>query len=400
MKVLQINAVYKTGSTGRNVYELHTAMQNIGIESFVASTHMNDIDNNVYQIGSPIDWKLHGILSRISGLQGYFSTKATKELLKFMDDIKPDIVHINNLHANYINLSLLFSYLERNDISTVITLHDCWFYTGKCTHYTVDNCFRWKTGCHNCPRLKVDNKSWFFDRTSKMWMDKKNWYNSISRLAVVGVSEWISNEAKQSILNSALIVKRVYNWIDLDVFKPIKSTILSNIENKFIILGVSSRWSNKKGLDYFIELASILKKDEVIVLVGEMPSIALPDNIIHVDATNNLQELVEYYCSADVFLQLSEEESFGKVVAEALACGTPVVTVNSTANKELVPCSCGIVVDEMNCESIYNAVEHIRINGKLSFKNECRKFAEENFEMNKCVKEYIDIYTELMVKRN
>jgi hypothetical protein len=122
-----------------------------------------------------------------------------------MKKLKPDIVHLQNLHGNYINLKRLLTYLGENDIPTVLTLHDCWFFTGMCCHYTVDKCYKWENECFECPQLHKENKSWFFDRTRKIFNDKKKWFCSIPRLAVIGVSDWITNEAKRSFLFSALI---------------------------------------------------------------------------------------------------------------------------------------------------------------------------------------------------
>ena len=90
---------------------------------------------------------------------------------------------MNNLHSNYVNFKILFQYLAKHNIPTVITLHDCWFYTGKCMHYTKINCDKWKTGCNNCPIFKKGNPSWFFDRTKTLWNDKRNIYLNHNNLA-------------------------------------------------------------------------------------------------------------------------------------------------------------------------------------------------------------------------
>ena len=218
MKVIQINAVYKIRSTGRIVFELHQFLLKNGIESYVACSDGNDKDE-IYLIGSNFEKKLHALMSRLTGLQGYFSRIGTKRLIKYMDQIKPDIVHLGNLHANYVNLPMLLRYLAQHDIATVITLHDCWFFTGKCMHYTVVRCQKWKDGCNRCPQLRADNKSWIFDRTSKIWKDKKTGIEAIPRLAVIGVSDWITNEARHSLLGKAKLIRRIYNWIDLDTFQ-------------------------------------------------------------------------------------------------------------------------------------------------------------------------------------
>lgn len=396
MKVLQINAVYGISSTGRITMELEHILQQQGHQSLVAATKTNCQRDGLYIIGNKWDWKLHALCSRIFGLQGYYSGRATKKLIQYIEAEKPDIIHLHNLHANYVNLPMLFRYIAEKNIATVITLHDCWFYTGKCTHYTTEQCFKWKTGCQNCPKLRTDNKSWLFDRTAKMWADRKAWFEWVPRLAVVGVSDWIAEDARKSVMRSAKYITRIYNWIDLECFKPQTECCIQGYEGKFVILGVASGWGEKKGLPTFLELSRQLEDDEVLILVGGMPAIHLPDNIVHIPATENVQKLVDYYCLADVFLQLSKEESFGKVAAEALACGTPVITVDSTANKELVPDGCGIVLDHLDVPAVKNALQTVRKNGKKYYSDSCRCFAEDNFAMKDRVNDYIHLYEKLL----
>ena len=172
MRILQINAVYEKYSTGRTTKELHEYLQSNHIESYVASPDLGGLVDNCYCIGNRIDRKMHALCSRVSGKQGYFSTKATKGLLNYMDDISPDIVVLRNLHGNYINLNLLLEYIRRKNIITILVLHDCWFYTGKCVYYIEDNCSKWKNGCGECPALKKGNPSFFFDKSNKMLKDK------------------------------------------------------------------------------------------------------------------------------------------------------------------------------------------------------------------------------------
>lgn len=402
MKVLQINAVNGIRSTGRTTLEIADYLNKNGYEGYLAYSDGMPYKQG-FKIGTKIEIKLHGLLSRIFGTQAYFSKYGTKKLLRYIDNLRPDIIHLHNLHSNYINIELLLKYIADKNIATVLTLHDCWFYTGKCTHYTIDNCYKWKIKCGNCPRLKKDNKSWFFDKTMKMHRDKNEWFRNIPRLAVVGVSDWITNEARSSLLSSAKIITRIYNWIDLDIFKPVNTDDLRkrlNLTNEFIILGVASSWSNAKGLDKFIELASILSSDIVILLVGNInTSIILPQNVIHINETHDINELVEYYSLADVFLNMSLEESFGKVTAEALACGTPVITNNYTANPELVGKYCGFVVENQSTIEIFKYVEAIRRKGKLYFSEECINYARENFNKHDRIFEHTQLYKELITMR-
>lgn len=399
LKVLQVNAVNGILSTGRSCSEIADYLNRRGDACYTAYSIGQDSCNS-FCISSAWECKCHALLSRVTGLQGYFSHISTAKLLCLIRDIKPDVVQLRNLHANYLHLNKLLHYLASHDIATVVTLHDCWVYTGKCTHYTSIGCNKWQTGCYACPKLKTDNVSWFFDRTPKMWQDKKNGWRSIPRLAVIGVSDWITGEAKKSpMFVNASVIRRIYNWIDLDVFCPMDSALTKEklgLSDKKIILGVASGWNNKKGLDRFIELAELLKEDERIVLVGNMPQVSLPDYVISVPATADVNELAAYYNAADVFLQLSPEETFGKVVAEALACGTPVVTNAGTANPELVNASCGeVLLANADVSDILAAVRRFLRVGKDCYSSRCRERVEMLFNKDENMAQYRSVYSAL-----
>ncbi len=399
MRVLQINAVNGISSTGRSSVELADYLNYNNHEAHIA--YAGGIAYfKEYKIGSEANRKLHSLLSRITGKQAYFSVRSTHRLLQYISELKPDIVHLRNLHSNFIHLGLLLSFLSEKDIPTVLTLHDCWFFTGKCTHYTVDECYKWQDECGKCPRLKKDNPSWFFDRTKEMLNDKKNWFGMIPRLAVVGVSDWISDEARKSLLSSAKLITRIYNWIDLDVFKPVDTTELRpklGLQEKYIILGVSSGWSNSKGLDQFIELSGLITEEMVIILVGRMSKrIKLPHNIRHINEIHDVDRLAEYYSLADVLVHFSMEETFGKTIAEANACGTPAVVLNSTACPETLGKDCGIVVNNNKTEEVYEAIKHIQRIGKANYSKVCQTSVRERYNYLSQAKKYLNLYNHLL----
>ncbi|CZR05641.1 Glycosyltransferase involved in cell wall bisynthesis [Trichococcus flocculiformis] len=399
MRVLQINAVYGIMSTGRTVLEMEKYLIKLGHESIVAYSEA-PYSNSGYKIGGTFGKKIHGLFSRVTGLQGYFSSLSTRKFLKYIDDVKPDIVHVRNLHSNFINMGMLFDYLAKNDIATIITLHDCWFYSGGHTHYVKDKFYDWRDGFskYNKNKKIMGNPSWFFDRSEKIFNDQVKWFTQIPRVSFVGVSNWITSEARQSKVTDRSHVQTIYNWIDLDTFHPVDDPILKeemNIQNKFIILGVASGWGNNKGLDKFIELSNSLKDDECILLVGRVnESIHLPKNIINIPETHDIAELVRYYSISDVFVNLSNEESFGKVSAEALACGTPVITNNSTANPEIVGEGCGYIIDSF--DDIRKRIDQIKICGKKSYSKLCVQFAHDNFDSRERMEDYVKLYTSLI----
>lgn len=401
MKIVQINAVYEKYSTGRTTKELHEALINYGYESFVASPDLNGLNNNCYEIGCKFDRKVHAVLSRLIGTQGYFSTGATRKLINYLNSIKPDVIILRNLHGNYINVKRLLDYISENKIATVLVLHDCWFYTGKCVYYTEDNCFRWKEQCGNCPALKKGNPSLFFDRSRKMLKDKSEKFQKIeNRLAVVGVSKWVADDVRKSILKNARIIKYIYNWINLEQFSPnahISIIKKYNLPSKKIILGVAMSWNKAKGIDVFNGLADMLSDDYQIVLIGDV-STPINEKIISIGTVKDTGELAALYAASYVFLNPSIQETFGKTTAEAMACGTPIIAYNGTAMPELVGTDgkCGILINSQDPCEYKEALDIISCGNQETYRVACRERAEQLFDKEENIKEYLRIFDDLV----
>ena len=400
MRIVQINAVYQYSSTGKLTEEMQEYMLSKGEDSYVFCTNWNDSQKGIYKIGSKLDYKIHGLLSRVFGKQGYYSVIPTLNLIKRLRIIKPDVVVLGNLHGNYINLPKLLRYLAEDKVPTLLILHDCWFFTGHCCYYVEDQCSKWMTECKQCPAINKYNKSLFFDTSTELFNEKKKLFAKIENLTVVGVSEWVKNEAKKSaILSRAKRFDRVYNWLNLDLFHPKDATQVRTElkfgKSDFIILGVSQIWNDYKGIGRFVKLAES-RPNYRILLVGKMPTdITLPSNITSLGVINNPEDLSMLYNMADVFVNFSIQETFGKVSAEAVACGTPIVTNTTTANPELCGEGCGIVVDLNDWSGVLEAIDTIHSNGKRTYSPNCVSFAQANFEKQGRLDEYYQLIKEI-----
>lgn len=405
MRVLQINAVYEKFSTGRTVQELHKALCERGHDSYVAAPDIGNLTTNAYKIGNKYDWKIHAFLSRTTGLQGYFSVRETKKLLKYIDQVKPDLVFLRNLHSNYINLQLLLSYIAQKNIAVVIVLHDSWLYTGKCVYYIEDKCDKWMHGCGRCPALKKGNPSWLFDRSAKMLADKKKWFSNIHKLAVIGVSDWTAGDARHSILSGATMIKRIYNWIDLQLFCPHDTSPLREklgLNDKIVILGLSMLWIPQKGIEIFLKLGDLLPDNFQIVLVGSCDRSKYDSKKIKFLGTvKDTKYLADLYAMADIFVNPTIQDTFGKTTAEAMASGTPVVAYNCTALPELLGLdgSCGELVDEYDAESFLSKIQLVYRKLASKYKFMCRKRAENLFDKDKNIEEYIRLCSDLIAKK-
>lgn len=395
MKILQINAVYGVGSTGVIVRDIHELCLSEGIESFVAYSTSNlpesDIKNG-YKIGGTAGKKLHAVLCRINGMQGYFSRFATGRLLRHIDKIKPDIVSLHNLHSNYINLNMLLRYLAKKDIKTIVTLHDCWYFTGGCFHYTAAGCDKWQKECGNCPKKKSDTPAYLFDRSRKILRDRKKYFDRIKNLTVIGVSEWIAEEAKKGIFKGR-DVRFAHNGVDLEVFKPTESDIREKygIENKFVILGPASKWLLPINRECFEKVTENLKEDEAFLLLGctEEQKASLPKKIIPLPFIRDRVELAKVYSAADVFVNPTREDTLCFMNLEPQACGVPVVTFNNTGAAETVDGICGFAVENGDVETLIKGLSRVRENRNTICSSQCVEWIKENFNKKECYRYYV-----------
>lgn len=400
--LLQINVVANSGSTGRIVEGIVETLINDNWNCYTAyGRWANPSKSHLYKIGNKYSVYSHYLISSLFDMHGLASTYATKRLISKIKEINPDLIHLHNIHGYYVNFPLLFHFLSQLKIPVVWTLHDCWAYTGHCVYYTRANCTKWINGCYNCPSLRDYPASLLCDHSWKNYNLKKQSFTSVKNLTLVAVSQWLVNEVKQSFL-CHYPIKMIHNGIDTDVFRPVdvKAKLKYNVENRFLILGVAAGWNSRKGLSDFIKLSKQLSLDDVIILVGlnQEQISQLPSNIIGLKKTENIDELVELYSSADLFVNFSTEETFGLTTAESMACGTPVLVHNSTACPEIVTEDTGFVIELHNIDGVLRAIEHLKVVGKQYYSDNCRSYVLKNLKKGDKYKEYAVLYKELLQK--
>lgn len=391
MKIVQINVTCGAGSTGKICVDVSKLLAEKGIENYIlySSGHSDYPLGIKYTNDKYI--KLQALKSRILGNYGFNSQKATKNLISELEKIKPDIIHLHNLHGHNVNLTTLFKYIKKNpQIKLYWTFHDCWTFTGYCPYFDIVECNKWQNCCGTCPQKK--QFSWFLDKSAKLHKKKRELFKGLD-LTIITPSEWLGNLVKQSFLKD-YEVKVINNGIDLEIFKPTESDFREKygLQNKKIVLGVAFGWGKRKGLDVFVELAKRLSNDYQIVLVGTNDEVdkLLPSNIISIHRTSNQKELAEIYTAADVFANPTREEVLGLVNLEALACGTPVVTFRTGGSPECIDESCGIVVDKNDIAAFEQAIK-ISCDKKSFMKDACSERAEI-YDMLAKYKGYVELY--------
>ena len=396
MRLVQINAC-DFGSTGKIMFNIADVAKKEGIDTYTFSSKREAKNFNIMEhvyIDTELDYKIHMLLGVMFGFQADLSYFATKRLIKKLKKIAPDIIHLHNIHGWYLNNSLLFKYIRKNNIKVIWTLHDCWTFTGRCPYFQITGCDKWKTGCYDCCYdRKMYPASFYFDISKFQYKKKKKIFTQISDITFITPSKWLANLVKESYLKD-YPVKVINNGIDLNVFTPRDSDFREryNLNNKKIVLGVAMGWGKRKGFDVFIELAKRLKEDYQIVLVGtnDEDDSQLPENVISIHGTNNQTELAEIYSAADVFAMPTKEDNFPTVNIEALACGTPVVTYNTGGSPEIIDETCGTVVEYDNIDEFEKEIRRVCVE-KPYLKESCVKRAKK-FNMNDKFREYVELY--------
>lgn len=401
-KLFQICVEGNTGSTGTIAEAIGELVLQNGWESYIAHGRFpRSSKSQIIRIGSDFDVILHGIKTRLFDQHGLGSCYATKLLIHQMRKIKPDIIHLHHLHGYYINIELLFNYLSDADVPVIWTFHDCWSITGHCAHFDFAGCYKWKTECNHCPQKKEYPTSFFIDRSTKNYYLKKLLFTSIKKMVVVPVSDWLKNIVNESFMKD-IPIQTIHNGIDTSIFKPQNNGIeireKYDINKKFMLLGVASPWTRKKGLNDFIQLSKLLKKDEIIVLVGLNNSQIkhLPQNIIGLTRTENRQQLIDLYSAADLFINPTWEDNFPTTNLESLACGTPLVTYKTGGSVEAVSPDTGYIVEKGDLPELIKVIRNAKEKGKHSFTVACRKRAVELFNKDDRFKEYLDLYKTIL----
>ena len=365
MRIVAINSC-TYGSTGSIMQSIAQTAIAHGHEAYIAFPNGRHKERNrlagrnipAIPFSSRFSENFHLLADRLTGFNGCFSVFSTAALLRKLDKLQPDLLHLHNLHNCYINLPMLFRYIKKRRLRVVWTLHDCWAFTGHCPHFDGIGCEKWQTGCNNCPQYRLYPQS-LVDRSKGMYRRKKKWFSGVENLTLVTPSVWLAELAKRSFLGEYPI-RVIPNGIDLSVFHPAGNK-KEQWKDKFVILGVAAVWAEAKGLDIFAELAKRLEDRFQIALVGTDEAVdrKLPDNIVSIHRTADPHELAELYTAADLFVNPTRQDNFPTVNLEALACGTPVLTFRTGGSPEAIDADCGMVVEKDDIDALERAIRSI-----------------------------------------
>jgi len=389
MKIAIINSVYKVGSTGRICSDFISFSEKRGHVSKCFYGRKKQKDNNAKYFGSLFGFAFHLLMSRLFDAEGLWSVHSTKKLISFLKEFNADIYLLNNLHGYYVNYPMLFDFLKNQHKNVFWIFHDCWNFTGHCAYYLYNGCDKWQLHCKKCKFHTGYPKSLFVERSYNNFDLKKKLFNDVDKLTIICPSQWIANDTKKSFFKSKQIIV-INNGIDINKFHKKDDCVFlkkHNIEHYNIILCIAYILDKRKGIFDIVKMSNILSSDEIIVLVGRIREYkdALPRNIIHIDKTDNVDELIDIYSSCKVLFNPTYEDTFSNINMEAMSCGLPVVCYDSGGASEMIDQNFKVQPGDIN--AAYVLIKKIINN------NDCYDFSNcKNFSMHNTFAKYLTVF--------
>lgn len=401
-KLLQLNTSVGRGSTGRIAETIASLATKSGWDCYIAhgSRYVGPSQMETYQVSNKFDEVLHYAKSLLFDAQGLGSVRTTRRLVEWIKDLRPDVVHIHNLHGYWVNYEILFHYLKELEIPVVWTFHDCWAITGHCAMFTSSFCDKWKTECANCPHIDWYPRS-IFDRSRKNFLKKKQLFTSIPNLMIVSVSNWLNSLVEQSFMKDTPHTV-ILNGVDTSVFYPRYNSVSMTREkyglgDKIVVLSVADKWNEGIGFSDIQKLRELLDYRFVIVVVGvtQTQKESLPSGVIGVLHTSSRDELAELYTAADISFTPQRIATFGLVSAESLACGTPAI-VYAPAAEEVIGDN-GYVIPARDVRQLASTlISFVEDGGKEKFTASCVERVQNNFVEVTNYSQYVDLYNSMI----
>lgn len=401
---MQVNCVYNTGSTGKITADLHHALLENKIDSVVCYGRGKKTDEKfVYKTCSELYSKFNNLLSRFTGIMYGGCFFSTNKLISVIKKEKPDIVHIQCINGYFVNIYRFITWLKKNKIKTVLTLHAEFMHTGNCGY--AFECEKYKTGCVGCEEYKNITKSILFNNTDASFKRMKKAFDGFDEnLIVTSVSPWLMDRAENSLILKNKNHITVMNGLETSTFYPHggqKIRDRHNLSGKKFVLYVTPAFSldkmHVKGGYYVVELAKKMP-DVIFTIVGATDTYDnLPDNVINVGRVENQDELAKYYSAADVTIVPSRRETFSMILAESLCCGTPVVGFYAGGPES-------IAIDEYCDFANYGDTEDlarlIRARLKMEKDSEISVLAHKKYDKKNLLENMIKAYYSLIGEEN
>jgi len=426
MKILIVSTCDIAGGAAKAAFRLHEALLKNGVESqmlverkysdlpSVITPYKNNLQKFIGEIGRFTRRMTNQFL-----LLKYRRTKTRKwgafspqkadnrKIVRVINEISPDIVHLHWICKNFLSVEDI----AKIKAPIIWSLHDMWGFTGGC-HCVCDKlpdicCDEYVRNCGNCGLLGSKKTN---DLSFGVLQRKKNAFQKIKNMTIIGLSRWMADCAKKSAVFASKNVINLPNALDTKVFKPLSRENSRNIwklakDKKLILFGAAAATSRQyKGFAELLEALGKIKNQnaECVIFGANEPKnpLKLSFKIHYTGNLNNDMDLAALYNACDVVVSPSKRDNLSNVIMEALSCGVPVVCFDIGGNGDMVEHKKnGYLAKPFDTSDLANGIDWVLNNenyGQLS-KNSREKVVG-CFDYDTVAKKYINIYENIIKK--
>ena len=393
LKVLNISSNDLIGSRF-NGYDWHEHLKNTGVDSFLMAQWSLQSQKS-WVVPLSTFWAsaeakqaartLRGLQLKIGSDHGPYPW--SRDLFSSPEYLSADLVHFQIIMDGTLDVKTIERIISEKPV--VWTFHDASPFTGHCV--APMKCDRWAKGCGECPDL-ARPFAIGLDR-SKQNRAVKSGLMSLNFQAIVA-TRWMYSKLKQSGTRVPDEIKILPFGLDTSAFYPIELAP----KNK-IIIGIRSVPDTYKNFSLFLgclEKVKNLSSFEFHV-IGDPVELNLPGlTVKFFEWTSNLEELVNYYQKLDFFISPSQDESFGFMPLEAMACGAKIIGIVNSATAEICNLeNFGIAISNSSSELLAEAIDGIAKKGHdASFASRMGRwnFVNQNYRIDDFIHDLVEIY--------
>lgn len=408
MKILIVNFSDSSGGAARAASRLHQSLLNLHVDSTMFVLMKN---TDSYLVHAP-KTNIEKVFAKLKALINPLPLKKYKasapfspsfsssfNLVKKINHLKPDIVHLHWINAGMLKVEDL----NKIEAPIVWSLHDMWPFTGGC-HYS-NSCKAYEDSCGKCPVLNSNKNN---DISKKLFRRKQKAFKSLENMTIVGLSKWLVQCSKSSSLFEEKRIVNLPNPIDTAVFKPfdkMKARELWNLplDKKLVLFGAMSGTSDeRKGFEELTSaLAAINSKNiELLIFGSTRPETPFEFGFKthYLGELHDDTSLVTLYSAADVTVTPSKQENLSNVIMESLSCGTPVVGFNIGGNKDLIDHKKnGYLAEPFKEEDLSKGIEWVLDDSIYNDLSESSRVkVVKDFNYKKVGQDYINLYKNIL----
>ncbi len=184
--------------------------------------------------------------------------------------------------------------------------------------------------------------------------------------------------------------------VDLQLFHPDARDVglrtELGLDDSTHLLIFAGRGSKEKNLPVLLECMKHLVRRYHLLLVGSSMPTSVPRNVTVIDEFCPAAQIARLMASADALLHAGDQETFGLVVLEAMACGIPVVAVAAGAFEEIITDRCGRLCAPNDPVAMANAVRELFSQGSAALGQRARRHVERFYAWDTVVDSLLNHY--------